>query len=372
MTYLKQAIQQLDAHLPNLKAELEALTFDEREKTESRVIQLFKAAGGTNLLVDEKYSGQAISPWQAVLIQLAMGSLSPSLAIGVGMHQFSVATLGELARQGRGMESLLLEAISKNNLLVSSAFSEGQKANSILASKIVAKPHKKGFLVSGVKKPCSLSFDMDLLTASVRVEPENGEPYLGVALIHKGDSGLRVEKFWSAPFLQGSQSEAIILDQVYVPHSMLLNIDEASAYQAHINGFVWFELLTVGSYLGMAYGLADYADKKNRLNIEVKAEVYTQLEASALSLKAVALDMASGVQPHSLADILNVRYQTQKVLLEVVNHIIACLGGINYIQDSYPSYIVQTIQALGFHPPGQYAMRQALADWVDSGTLKMV
>jgi len=82
--------------------------------------------------------------------------------------------------------------------------------------------------------------------------------------------------------------------------------------------------------------------------------------------------MASSVQTHSLADILNVRYQLQKVLLEVVNRIIACLGGINYIQDNYPAYIVQTIQALGFHPPGQYAMRKSLAHWVDTGTLHMV
>lgn len=368
---LTDAYASLDNFLPGLKEKLASQNFSDNEAEHSPVISWFKDSGGCRLMVKKCYGGLELTPWQGVLVQLGLGALSPSLAIGAGMHQFSIATLQEMAKTSTGLESLLLEAIAKNDLLVSSAFSEGNTSKSILKSQIIAKPSGKGFIVTGTKKPCSLAHDMDLLTASVRVEPEDADPYFAVALIHKENDGVNVEQFWDANFLKASQSEAVKLNEVYVPHSMLVNVDENMAYHAHICGFVWFELLTTASYLGMVYGLVDEAKKRGRLCDQETVAAYIKLDTGALALKAITYDMHDQTQD-TLSQVLACRYHLQEVLTQVTAQIMEKVGGLNYIGDSYFSSIAQTIHAFNFHPPAKHSMLAPLAAYYDNQPLVMV
>lgn len=371
MTILTDAIACIDNYLPGLSTKLTTQSFEENEQAQSQVINWFKQSGGCKLMVKKCYGGVELTPWQAVLVQMGLGIYSPSLAIGAGMHQFSIATLQEMAKTSTGLESLLLEAIAKNDLLVSSAFSEGNASKSILQSQIIAKPSGKGFLVTGTKKPCSLAHDMDLLTVSVRVEPDNAPPYFAVALIHKNNEGVQVEPFWHAGFLKASQSEAVLLNDVYVPHSMMVNVDEQSAYHAHISGFVWFELLTSASYLGMVYGLVNKAVQCDRLSNEDKVSAYIKLDTCALALKAITYEMNDQTQD-TLAQTLACRYQLQEVLGQLVAQVVGQVGGLNYIGDAYFSSIAQTIHAFNFHPPSKYSMLMPLAAYYDNKPLVMV
>ncbi|KZN41057.1 acyl-CoA dehydrogenase family protein [Pseudoalteromonas luteoviolacea] len=371
MSIYQHAQQLLSDTLPDLAKYLHETDFERLEGTQSEAINVFREAGGAATLVKEKYGGKGLTAWQGVLLQMALGGASPSLAIAAGMHQFSIATLQEMAKVGNGLESLMLEGICRSNLLVSSAFSEGQIGKSILKSQIKAKEVDKGYVISGVKKPCSLAHCMDLLTASVQVEPRQGEPYFAVAMIHKATEGISVEKFWQAPFLQASQSEAVVLDNVFVPHSMMVNVDEKSAYQSHIAGFVWFELITCASYLGMVYGLVTRACEQGRLSGDDKARAYIQLEASTLSLKAVANEMNNQTQD-TLAHILAIRYQLQDVLASVTQTTLSLVGGINYINDSYFGTIAQIVHAFNFHPPAKQAMYSPLNQYFSGQQLEMV
>ncbi|OCQ22154.1 hypothetical protein A7985_10215 [Pseudoalteromonas luteoviolacea] len=371
MSIYQHAQQLLRDTLPDLACYLQETPFEVLEGAQSKAIDVFRDAGGVATLVKEKYGGKGLSAWEGVLLQLAIGGASPSLAIAAGMHQFSIATLQEMAKVGNGLESLMLEGISRSNLLVSSAFSEGQISKSILKSQIKAKEVDKGYVISGIKKPCSLAYCMDLLTASVQVEPKHGEPYFAVAMIHKATEGISVEKFWQAPFLQASQSEAVILDNVFVPHSMIVNVDEKSAYQSHIAGFVWFELVTCASYLGMVYGLVSRACDQGRLSGDDMARAYIQLEASALSLKAVAGEMDNQTQD-TLAQILAIRYQLQDVLAQVTQSTLSLVGGINYINEGYFGTIAQIVHAFNFHPPAKQAMYSPLNQYFSGEQLEMV
>ncbi|KZN62877.1 hypothetical protein N473_18350 [Pseudoalteromonas luteoviolacea CPMOR-1] len=371
MSTFQKAQHLLRGTLPELAQYLSETPFDALESEQSQAINIFRDTGGAPTLVKQKYGGRGLNAWQAVQLQMAIGAASPSLAIAVGMHQFSIATLQEMAKIGNGLESLMLEGISRSNLLVSSAFSEGQIGKSILKSSIIAKEVDKGYVISGVKKPCSLAHCMDLLTASVQVEPKDGEPYFAVAMIHKACEGITVEKFWQAPFLQASQSEAVVLENVFVPSSMLVNVDEKSAYQSHVAGFVWFELITCASYLGMVCGLVERACELGRLQGADKAHVHVQLEACALSLKAIAGDMDNQTQD-TLAQVLSVRYHLQDVLAEVTQSTLSLVGGINYINNGYFATIAQVIHAFNFHPPAKHAMYAPLNNYFDGQELEMV
>jgi alkylation response protein AidB-like acyl-CoA dehydrogenase len=75
--------------------------------------------------------------------------------------------------------------------------------------------------VEGVKRPCSLTWSMDLLTASARVLDEAGaaERDLVVLQIPAGSPGIERRPFWSTPVLAGAESDEVVLTDVYVPES---------------------------------------------------------------------------------------------------------------------------------------------------------
>lgn len=113
------------------------------------------------------------------------------------------------------------------------------------------------FLVSGSKKPCSLSRSMDVLTASLAVisEAPDAEPEFAVALVPAGSPGLEVSDFWGSSVLAGAQSEAVTLSDVPVDPNLVVAADSDNGVQTA--SFLWFELLITASYIGMASSLVE-------------------------------------------------------------------------------------------------------------------
>ncbi|WP_318433939.1 acyl-CoA dehydrogenase family protein [Photobacterium leiognathi] len=362
----------MEEQLPDLNQYLCHSDFEQLEAPESRVVEVFRQSHGARALVKKKYGGLGLDAEDVLKIQLAIGSYSPSLAIASGMHQFSIATLQSLAIGGQGLESLMLEAIAKNNLLVASAFSEGKVGQSILQSDIVARPEEKGVYISGTKMPCSLAQSMDLLTASVVVRPhDHRDEYFAVAMIHKDTPGLTVVPSWTAPFLRASQTESIVLDDVFVPWSMLVNVDGKQAYHAHLAGFAWFELITSVSYLGMAFGLIEKVAAMGRLEGRDKLDCFCQLESQYLALKSIARDI-DNTSESTLAESLIVRYHTQKVITDVASLALSRVGGIHYIKDSYFATLAQVLHAFNYHPPAKHVMVEPLNTYFSGHPLKML
>src|SRR4029079_7342248 len=124
---------------------------------------------GTAILIPVEHGGKGVTPVEAIQIQRAVATRSPSLAIAMTMHNFSVATLVEYLFYGDYTVSLL-QQIAGGQLLVASGFAEGRTGTSILAPTMKATPVEGGgYRINGSKKPCSLSNSMHILTASVAV-----------------------------------------------------------------------------------------------------------------------------------------------------------------------------------------------------------
>ncbi|MEX5624176.1 acyl-CoA dehydrogenase, partial [Pseudomonas syringae] len=84
------------------------------------------------LLVPKAGGGLGANAREALHVQLALGALSPSLAVASTMRQFSVASLVAVAGNGAGAEGLLLSAIAQQRLLLASGFAEGVPGGGIL------------------------------------------------------------------------------------------------------------------------------------------------------------------------------------------------------------------------------------------------
>ena len=222
MNLLRTERDTLDLYLPGLDKYLSEIPLQDLEKPGNGALGKFRELGGPALLVPAEYGGKGASWLDAVRIQRAVGSRSPSLAVATTMHHFSVASLVELTAAGNGFEWAMLTAIAEKSWLLSSAFAEGTHGQHILTPTMRGVPAVGGITVSGVKKPCSLTWSMNLMSASVAVaDPATGTDRLAVVLIPAESPGIERARFWRTTALAGAESDQVTLTEVFVPDALI-------------------------------------------------------------------------------------------------------------------------------------------------------
>lgn len=367
MEFLVDERRTLEEFLPGFDAQIASIPLVEIEARDSNAIELFRDAGGPGLVVPRDLKGHGASPSAAIRVQRAIGSRSPSLAVATTMHHFSTASLIELQRAERGFEWLLLQAIAEQGRLLASGFAEGVHDQKTFSPTMRARRVGGKFLVSGTKKPCSLSRSMDILTASVAVTGEVGdkEPEFAVALVPAGSPGLKISDFWGTSVLAGAQSEAVTLSEVPVDPDLVIRIENAGAVQTA--SFLWFELLITASYLGIASALVERVIAAGRGDPALRTAMVADLESAMASLAAAAYRMEEGDRSESLLlRTLLYRYAAQDAISRSVALAVEQLGGMAFIGGEEVSYFAAASRALAFHPPqrqraGSQAILAALA-----------
>ncbi|WP_324605351.1 acyl-CoA dehydrogenase family protein [Streptomyces sp. NRRL S-15] len=210
---------------PGLLKEIEQFPYADREQPGGPVIDLFRIHGGVGLLIPKEYGGHGAAPLDALRVQLALGALSPSLVAAVSMHHFTAAMLYSLAgKAGRltAAQTELLRRIVPDQQVMASGWAEGRTEQNILTPAVTARPVEGGYLLSGSKKPCSLSRSMSLLTASIAIHHEDGTAELALALVPADAPGLSVHPFWGNELLAGAESDEVRLADVFVPADMVV------------------------------------------------------------------------------------------------------------------------------------------------------
>jgi alkylation response protein AidB-like acyl-CoA dehydrogenase len=372
MTFLRTARTCLDGFLPGLDKALAAESMLDLEQPGGDALAMFKQAHGPALLVPKEFGGMGASLTEAVHIQRAIGSRSPSLAVATTMHHFSVASLVELTATGGGFEWAMLEAIASNNWLMSSGFAEGKTGQHILAPTMQAKRADGGLIVRGAKKPCSLTWSMDLMSASVAVEDPNGGPdTMAVILIPANSEGIERRRFWESWVLAGAESDEIVLHDVHVPDALVFYPAAGTGMDPiQSRGFTWFELLIAASYVGVASGLAERVIAGGRGSAEDRVGLATELESATAALQFAASGLAaSGDLDAELAQALYARYAAERAIERVAMAAATMAGGMAFITSSEIPYLLSASRALAFHPPSRSAASEALARHLAGGAL---
>jgi alkylation response protein AidB-like acyl-CoA dehydrogenase len=357
---------ELERYLPGLDAELARLGTVALETDIGPALPAFKTAGGPGLLVPTDAGGSGASSVSAVRVQRAIGSRSPSLAVATTMHHFSVATIVEMT--DRGLESILLEAVASQSLLVASGFGEGVPGQGVLAPTMHGTRAGKGIVLSGVKRPCSLTSSMDLLTVSARVDGK-----LAVVLVPPDLPGVTRKPFWRSPVLLGAQSGEVILDEVKVPgHLVSYSGDDGQLDGTQVGAFLWFETLISASYIGAASGLVELALEKPG---PVSPELVTamgRLESAMAATERIAHGLEG---PDRTDDMLGrallVRYGVQEAVFEAAAAAAELLGGVAFATMPAVSQLLGSCRALAYHPPSRTRMVARIGDWLDGKHLRM-
>lgn len=366
MRFLADERATLERYLPGFDATLAGTGIPALEEDLGEVLATFKAAGGPGLLIPSDLGGRGASPVEAVRIQRAIGSRSPSLAVATTMHHFSVATIVEMT--DRGLESVLLEGIATAALLVASGFGEGNPGQGVLSPGMRGVRSGRGVVLNGVKRPCSLGTAMDLLTVSVKIDGR-----LAVVLVPPSLPGVSRKPFWRSPALLSAQSCEITLTDVEVPNHLVSysgNEDELDA--AQIGGFLWFETLISAAYIGVASALVELALAKPS---EPSPQLVTAVGAVEMAMAATEQVAAALAGPDReealLARALAVRYGVQDALFAAASAAAELLGGIGFATLPEVALLLASSRALAYHPPGKARMAKPLVDWLTGGRLRM-
>ncbi|WP_317445923.1 acyl-CoA dehydrogenase family protein [Streptomyces collinus] len=362
---------------PGLLKELEQIPYTERERPGSPVIDLFRIHGGVGLLIPEAYGGHGAAPLEALRVQLALGAVSPSLVAAVSMHHFTAAMLYSLAvKSGRltGAQTELLHRIVPEQQVMASGWAEGRTAQNILKPAVTARPVEGGFLLSGSKKPCSLSRSMSLLTASIAIHgEEGGEPELALALVPADAPGMSVHDFWGNDLLAGAESEEVRLEDVFVPADMVVRAgadDPTRLDDLQSAGFVWFEMLISAGYAGSAAALVEQVVERKRGSVEERAALAVDMEAALALLEGVARGTGAGPgDEESVARVLVARYAVQNALPDIVGRALELLGGLEFINNPASAQVAAATRALAFHPPSRIAASEPLLAYFGGGPL---
>lgn len=377
MRSLENARQTCESFLPGLLGELEAVPLEQLETAGNPGIELFRSHGGPALVIPKVYAGSGASPVQAVEVLRAIGAQAPSLAVAVTMHYFSVATLFALAdsMQDNGMEWALLEAIAGQNLLVASGFAEGRPGQGILSPTMSATATKGGYLVSGAKRPCSLSRSMNLLTASVGLPGEGGETRMAVLLIPKDTAGISVHPFWSSWALAGAESDEVRLTDVFIDQQLMMPAElgaDGELDELQTIGFIWFELLISSCYVGMASALVERVVARGRGSVTERAALISRLETAALLLEGVGrMIMDDETSNDALARTLIARYAAQDAIGDATRTAVEMLGGMAFVRSADVAYLAAVTNGLSFHPPSRSSVAEPLVDYFGGRALRL-
>jgi alkylation response protein AidB-like acyl-CoA dehydrogenase len=367
MRFLAVERHTLESLLPGLDGSLSQIPLLELERPDNVGIRAFRESTGPGLLIPTEYAGCGATALDAVRVQRALATRSPSLAVATTMHHFSVVTLVDVFLQRKGPEVLLLDAIAKQRLLVASGFAEGRSGSGILTATMRAKRTAGGLVVCGVKRPCSLSRSMNLLTASVMVdgEPDKADEF-AVLLIPAQSPGIERRPFWESSVLTGAESDEVVLTDVTVPNDLAWFAgSSADLDPVQTSGFLWFELLIAATYLGTASALAERVFDRERGNRTDRMQLAIELESAMAAIEGIARWMSTGAKDQDvLARMLLVRYAVEGAIGRASNLAVELLGGIAFIRSAEIAYLLAACRALAFHPPSRTSMSQAMMDYL--------
>lgn len=357
--------------LPGADEALSAIPLGIQEQPGNPAIQRFRELGGPGLLIPRQLGGGGATALEAVRLQRAVGSRSPSLSVALAMHSFSVATLVEFRVFGGVKEcDDILQAVAEEKLWVASGFAEGRPGKGILDATTEARKVGGNWTISGQKRPCSLSRSMDLLTASVlATDGDGGAGRRAVALIPADAAGVHCSPFWHSPVLAGSESDEVVLENVSIPEGFIFFPETSETLdQVERAGFVWFQLLIAASYLGICSGLAERAIGSPHVDDSRKAALGVDLESACAALEWIALLKERGESCDRLLEkSLRARWHVQNTVFRVAGTAVELLGGMAFIQSPDLACLLGATRALSFHPPSRTQMEQLLSrSMVDS------
>jgi alkylation response protein AidB-like acyl-CoA dehydrogenase len=369
--FLAESRAVLEQFAPGLDAVLARHGLSALEAMEPYELKaLMRDFGLPALWVPRTLGGGGISPYDGIRIQRAVGARSPSMAVMLTMHNFTVSFSASLADSVPPCAEMLRQ-VAADNLLVASAFAEGRYGAGILDSTVYVTRDGDGFKINGSKKPCTMAHCMDIITVGVAELCADGRKRTGMAILTGDYAGVSRHSFWNVPLLAAADNHELRFENVRVNSDQILlaGDDDADFAQivavGEVIGLSWFEIVATASYLGAASALAERVLSNQRIDSHERALLGSELEAAQATLDgAVRLMETASPDQSLLARVLLVRFAVQRVIERCAMHAAELAGGLAFVRDTEIIVLLAASRCLAFHPISRKAAEPMLAAWL--------
>jgi len=210
-------------------------------------------SGYTALTVPRVYGGQEISLYEMVRLQETLATGDGSTALSIGWH---VGTMKNLAEKNSWSESVfrqLCEDVVKRGALINGAATEPATGSPTRGGtfQTTAAWSDGQWVVNGRKTFTTLAPVLDYFLVNVSV-PEEGKA--ASILVPRDLEGVKIEETWDSVAMRGTGSHDLVLENVRVDASYLVDWLDASSKRA--SGWL---LHIPACYLGIAQAAQSYA-----------------------------------------------------------------------------------------------------------------
>ncbi|GGV01112.1 oxidoreductase [Kitasatospora herbaricolor] len=336
-----------------LAAEEPGLRAEEYERDAGAVLTALKDTRATTMLVPSDCGGRGASAADAVRFQRALGTLAPSAAIASTMHHYKIAALGGVAAAGDEHARAILTDLARGAELVASGGAESVPGKDLRSLGSRAVRDGDDYLVTGVKRPCSLSTSMTTMSLMVELRSPEGESEgFAQAFVPAGAPGLEREPFWRSPVFLAAESHAVRLSGVRVPRGRVFPLRGEPGRRFATDCYTWFQLLVAASYLGVATCLAQATAPERRAG----SRGWTEAAARLDRLEAGLLDAAHAVDRGAgAAERLNLAVRARDAVEDEVGAVGGLLlrsaGGGSFARTGFFTLLAGGLHAIAFHPP---------------------
>lgn len=215
--------------------------------------KMLRDIGYTKITLPKKYGGEGFTLYDAVLLHETLSSYCGSTGLAAS---WTIQNVGEIF-ENRYWDQQKLdwfgEQIAKG-ATVNRAVSEFAMGSPVRGGRpgTTAKRVGDSYIINGRKNYTSGAPDLDYFLVSAWVEEDD---HLGFFLVPKTAPGVSVENTWDVASMRGTGSDDLVLDNVRVDQSNLVEIPSYST-GFKLNGWL---LLIPATYLGIAQAARDYA-----------------------------------------------------------------------------------------------------------------
>ncbi len=343
----------LDDVASGLFEELASRAPEEHEQDAGPALGALKRTRATTMLVPTQCGGCGASAAEAVRFQLALGSLAPSAAIATTMHHYKIAALGNVALSGDANAQAILEDLADGAKLMASGGAESTPGRDLRSLGSWAVRTGDGYLVSGLKRPCSLSTSMDTMSLMVELRSTYGTRQgYAQAFVPAGAKGLERERFWQSTVFLAAQSHAVRLSEVRIRQDRVFPLRGDVGLRFASDCYAYFQLIISAAYLGVACCVAGAMSPAKRAG----SRAWNAAVERIGELESGVLDAARAVDDGRPADeVLNLavraRDAIQDDLGQVGGRLLQAAGGGTFARTAFYTTLTGALNAIAFHPP---------------------
>ncbi|UQW98940.1 acyl-CoA/acyl-ACP dehydrogenase [Rummeliibacillus sp. G93] len=349
--------------LETLRAELSAdsLEIDKNALFPIRNFETLRKAGYPKITLPKEYGGEGFSVYDMILLQETLASYDANTSLAIG---WTLGIIGELYEH-KLWDPALLESFSKEvqkNIFINRAVSEAHTGSPTRGGRPAthAVRAKNGWTINGRKIFTTASPILDYFIVSAWIEEQQ---VIGFFLINKDVPGLSIEETWDVMSMRGTGSHDLVLENVQVEASALVEYPQSPFGGTHINGWI---LQIPATYLGIAQAARDYVvnfanhHQPNSLNAPIATLPNVQQHIGNIELK---LDQARFTlygaaeayddlerRPYLTNELAVAKHTVTNAAIEIVD-IAMRIAGAKSLQNSNPLQRYYRDVRAGLHNP---------------------